>query len=86
MHGDNTDLAPTGKTATIVTYLFVAISATAWGCVAGLMFEPVLHLYERGQGRISTLVGLELVPIVMCALSIFSPFGSENTNECSSHL
>jgi uncharacterized membrane protein YuzA (DUF378 family) len=88
MNGENADRneQPRNKLATSLTFLFVIISAVAWGCVAGVTFEPLLHLYGRGQGRISALLGLELIPLAMSALSIFLSLWLRNRNHATAAL
>ena len=77
---------PENRLAKSFTYLFAAISTIAWGCVAVFMFGPVFHLYARGQGRMSALLGIELVPFAMSITSTFLPLWLRKRNHAVAGL
>ncbi|MEZ0081510.1 hypothetical protein ABIF72_003984 [Bradyrhizobium japonicum] len=57
----------------IAASLLLAVSTIAWAGIVVLMFKPVFDLYLRGEGRLSAVLFLLIVPSIMAAASSVLP-------------
>jgi hypothetical protein len=58
---------------TLFTYVPVGTAVLAWSTICVLMFVPVKHLYDHGQGRFSAVAFLLLFPFMMAVVSAVLP-------------